>query len=180
MTDLGELEQKIRDRLEEAEQRRRHREHHHRQRQADREQRRKHFRTLADRLLRLHIRPRFERLAAYFPSATPLHAEEAGRNRCVYLFRPHPDFPAAGSLELAVHHDLECELLFLTYRLDLLPVPFAFSGQDRLTLPLVEPDEARAVAWVEGKMLEALDVCLRLQAGEAAEIAESGPARQAA
>jgi hypothetical protein len=178
MMDLGELEQKIRARLAEAEQRRRHYEHHQRQRHADREQRRRLFRTLADRLLRLAIRPRLEKLAAYFPGgAVPLHAEETGRNRCVYLFRPRPDFPAAGMLELALHHDLECQQLFLIYRLDLMPVPFPFNRHDRLTLPLAEPDEAHAVAWVESKMLEALDVCLRLQVGE---IAESDTSRLAA
>jgi hypothetical protein len=165
MNDLRELEQKIQDRLGVAEQRRLYDEEHRRQSQEAREQRGRRFRALADRLLRVHIQPRVDRLAAHFPAA-PLHAEEQGPNRCVYLFRAGARFPAGGTLELAVHHDLEVERLFLLFRLDLLPAPFVFVGHDRLVLPLDEPDEDRAAAWIEEKLLGALEVCLRLQTGE--------------
>jgi hypothetical protein len=167
MSHVAELEQKIRDRLAAAERRRRQDQEDRRQRERARQQRGLHFRAVADRLLRQHIRPGLDRLAALFP-ARPLHAEEAGRNRAVYLFRPSADFTAGGTLELAVHHDLEVERLFLLYRFELLPVPFAHVTHDRLVLPLDGADEARAAAWVEERLLGALDVCLRLQGGAGA------------
>jgi hypothetical protein len=165
MIHLRELEQKIQDRLAVAEQRRRHHEdlrHHH---HAARQERAQQFRAVADRLVRHHIRPRLDRLSAPFP-ARPLHPADQGPNRCVYVFHAGPRFPVGGTLEVAVHHDLDVEWLFVLYRLDLLPVPFPFVSDDRLILPLAGADEAHAAAWIEERLLEALDVCLRVQAGE--------------
>jgi hypothetical protein len=168
MGDLEGLEQRIRDRLALIQERRRHVEEQAQEHQSAQEQRADHFRRVADRLLRLHLRPRLAQLAAHFANIVPLEGEEAGRNRCVYVLQQTARFRASGRLELAVHHDLAIEQVFLLYRLDLLPVSFPFEGQDCLVFPLYKIKDERVVAWLDEKLLQVLDVCLRVEAGDLA------------
>lgn len=163
MGDLQELERKIQERLRSAELDRRLEGEHKRVRQLTLQHRQRRFRALADRLLRHHIRPRLERLTRPFPNAGPVHAEEAGPNRCVYVFQPTAEFQAGGQLELAVHHDLEVERLFLVYRFHLLSVALPSSMEDRLVRPLDRVDERQLAEWIEAHLLGALDLCLRVQ-----------------
>jgi hypothetical protein len=170
MSDLQALEQKIKDRLDAVQEKRRLSEEQLRERQASLEQRARRFRFVADQLLSQHIRPRLARLAGHFTNAAPLDAQEAGRSRCIYLFQATPRFPASGRLELAVHHDQDIEQVFLLFRFELLPIPIPFVGQDHLVFPLYEIDEERAVMWIEEKLLQVVNVCLRLETGEQPEV----------
>jgi hypothetical protein len=170
MNDLQAMDQKIRTQLEAVEQERRQTEEQLRERQAAQEQRARRFRFVADRILGQHIRPRLLSLASHFTNAVPLDAQETGRSRCVYLFQPTPRFPASGRLELAVHHDEEIEQVFLLFRFDLLPIPIPFVGQDHLVFPLYEIEEELAVKWIEEKLLQVVNVCLRLETGEQPEV----------
>jgi hypothetical protein len=173
MNELENLEQRIWDRLAQAEQGRRLASEHERWRQEGREQRTHLFHRVADRLLGQCIRPRLERLAEHLGHAMPLGADETGRNRCVYPLRPTGRFPATGRLEVAVHHDLDVEKVFLLFHFELLPAPVPFEGQDRLVFRLEEVDDQRVAAWIEDKLLQVLDVYLRLQAGEQKTLANS-------
>jgi hypothetical protein len=166
MTDLRELEAHIEARLAAAEQRRLHAEEQGRRRRDAREQRTTDFRVVADRLTRGLIRPALRRLANHFAKAAPLSADETGRNGFGYVFGPTPSFPAVARLEMTVHPDEAVQEVLLVHRLDILFAPSPVQCQDRLVFPLDAVDETAAGAWVGEKLLQFVDVYLRLSNGE--------------
>jgi hypothetical protein len=163
MGDLRDLEGKIKERLARADEGlRRWREEQGRLR-AQFHQRGRQFRAVADRLLDSHIRPRLAALAGRFDNVEAVPTEESGRRCCAYVFRPTPYFPATARLALAVYPDEHAEKVLLTCELDLLPALVPCEGRDLLTLPLHAFDEARAVGWVEDRLLRFAELYLRLE-----------------
>jgi hypothetical protein len=165
MGDLQALERKILARMAAAGQRVQLNEEHRQRHLAAREQRKGLFTAVSDRLLRQLIRPRLAKLADHVGLGRPAHAEDAGRTRCLYVFGPAEPFPVTARLELAVHHDQDIEKILLLYRLEVLPAPFPFPAEDRLVLPLEAVAEPVVATWVEEKLLQFLDLYLRVVMG---------------
>src|SRR5262249_34453746 len=126
------------------------------------EARHERYTVLADRLMQNVIRPRMERLKTLFENARMQEARNS-RHTCCCQFEHTPRFPATATLEMGVTRDGEIKTLMLQYKLEILPVFFPFKGQDQLTMPLDQADEDKAAAWVEAKIIHAVDTYLRLE-----------------
>jgi YHS domain-containing protein len=162
MADLSNLEQTIKEKLARSDERRQLGQDHLQQRMAETEARHRRYTALADRLMQEVIRPRMERLASFFDNAKMPEARNSRHNCCCH-FEPTPRFPATASLEMGVTRDGEIRTVVLQYEVDIVPVFFALERQDHLRMFLDEVDEAKASAWVEGKLLSFVDTYLRLE-----------------
>jgi YHS domain-containing protein len=163
MSDLADLETRIKEKLAARQEECVRQYNHHAERMHEWEQRHQRYTALADHVVTTVIRPRLERLAAHFENAELACGDQAGRHQCVCNFKHTPQFPATARLELGVSRDGQAETLILLYDLSILPVFFHFDGKDQLTMPLHQVDEAKAAAWVEEKILSFLDAYLRLE-----------------
>jgi YHS domain-containing protein len=162
MSNLPEWEQKIQNQLAAAEQRKRAVQGHLQQRMTEAERRWQEFGALADRLVQTVIRPRMEKLVAYFDNARFLPPEQAGRYHCACQFQPTERFPAKVKLELSVGTDGQAEHLMVRYELQILPVFFHFQGEGETVFPMDAVDENRLTAWVEERLVAFVDTYLRL------------------
>ena len=162
MADLSYLEQQIKEKLARSDERRRVGQNHVQQRMAETEARHQRYTALADRLMQEVVRPRMEKLVSFFDNARMPEARNSRHNSCCQ-FEPTPRFPATARLEMGVTRDGEFRTLVHEYELEILPVFFAVEGQDHLRMFLDEVDEAKATAWVEGKLLNFVDAYLRLE-----------------
>ena len=162
MADLRKLEKRIKEKLALSEERRQLRQDHLQQRMAETEARHQRYTALADRLMQEVIRPRMEKLVSFFDNARMPETRNSRHNSCCQ-FEPTPRFPATARLEMGVSRDGEFRTLVLEYELEILPVFFAVEGRDHLRMFLDEVDEAKATAWVEGKLLNFVDAYLCLE-----------------
>jgi YHS domain-containing protein len=162
MADLSNLEEKIKEKLALSEARRRLGQDHLQLRMVETEERHQHYTALADHLMQEVIRPRMLKLQSFFDNARTPEARDSRHNCCCH-FEPTPQFPATARLEMGVTRDGEFRTVVLQYELEILPVFFPVEGQDRLRMFLDEVDEAKAAAWVEGKLLNFVDAYLRLE-----------------
>jgi YHS domain-containing protein len=163
MSEMNELETRIREKLDARQHQRGLRQDHVAQRMQEYEERHQRFTTLADQLMEAVVRPRLRTLATHFDNARLLDNDPAGRHHCVCQFLHTDRFPASVRLELAVSRDGDFQNLLVLYDLEILPVFFAFERRDQLTLPLASVNEARVAAWVEEKILHFVDTYLRLE-----------------
>jgi YHS domain-containing protein len=166
VSDLGELERQIEQRLAGAKAKHVLYQGHNRERMQDmdREQRQREqvasrSRELAESL----IRPRMARLATYFDNAEALPPSQTGEESCVCSFRHTERFPATAKLTLTAHPDAENARICVTYRLEILPIFFEFDHEDQLELSADAVDVQAANSWVERKILQFLDTYLKLQ-----------------
>jgi YHS domain-containing protein len=163
MNALSDWEQKIKNQLAAADQRKRDLQNHWHQRMIETERRWQQFGPLADRLAQTVIRPRMEKLAEHFDNARFLPPEQAGRYHCACEFQPTERFPAKVKLELSVGTDGRAENLIARYDLQILPIFFHFQGEGEISFPLDGVDEGRLTAWVEERLVGFVDVYLRLE-----------------
>lgn len=166
MSDLTDLERKIEQRLAAAKAKNVLYQGHNRERMQDmdrEQQRREQIASRAHELAGSAIRPRITRLATYFDNAELLPASPTGNDRCVCSFRHTERFPATTKLEFAVRPDAENGEIYVTYRLEILPIFFEFDHEDQLVLSAHAVDENAANSWVETKILQFLDAYLKLQ-----------------
>jgi YHS domain-containing protein len=162
MSDVNELEKRIREKLDAQQRQRDLRQNHAARLMREYEEQHHRFTTLADRLMEAVVRPRLQTVAKHFDNARILEDDPAGRHHCVCQFLHTERFPASVKLELAVSRDGDFENLLVLYDLEIIPVFFAFERRDQLTLPLAAVSEARIAAWVEEKMVHFVDTYLRL------------------
>jgi hypothetical protein len=165
LSDLQELEQKIREKLEAAEERKKLQQQCQKQRMLEYERRHQRYSAVADRLMRNIVRPRMQRLAAHFDNARFIAADEAAGHHEVCCFQRTLEVSATAKLELAVSHDGPYQQLLLLYNLEIVPVLFAFEGQDKIAMPLDKVDEERAASWFDEKILGFVDTYIRLESG---------------
>jgi hypothetical protein len=162
LSDLQTLEQKIKEKLEAAEQRKQLQRQYQTKCMLEYERRHQRFNAIADRLMRSTVRPRMEKLAAHFDNVHFPDPKEAARHHDVCCFQRTMEFLATAKLELAVSHDGVYQELLLLYNVEIVPVLFPFEGRDELAMPLDSVDEQRVASWFDEKILCFVDIYLRL------------------
>jgi YHS domain-containing protein len=125
--------------------------------------RRRRYEELAQRLIQTVIQPRLETVASYFVNANVNDEERPNCSSCSFEFADR--FLAITRIEFAVEHDVRFEKLIVHTRTHMMPVFVRFNEQDNLPLPLDYVDEAHVADWVEERLLEFLDVYLRIDGG---------------
>ena len=162
MHDLSELETRIAEKLAaQQEQAVQHYNHQH-ERMREWEERHQRYTALADHLVADIIRPRLQKLASKFDNAELLCGDQLGRHQCIGAFKHTPRYPATAKLELAITRDGSAENVCLLYNLSILPVFFAFKGQDQVTMPLDRLNENKVAEWFDKKIMDFLDDYLQL------------------
>jgi YHS domain-containing protein len=162
MNDLSRLERRIAEKLAvQQEQALQHYNHQH-ERMREWEVRHERYSAAADHLVNDIIRPRLQTLASNFDNAEILCGDETGRHQCICAFKHTARFPATAKLELAVSRDGSAENVLLLYNLSILPVFFAFKGQDQITMPLNRLNESKVAEWFDEKIMDFLDAYLQL------------------
>ncbi len=164
MSDVRDLKNRIREKLQVAELRRRTQVDHMRQRMEELDQRTRRFNEIAGPLLESVIRPRVETLVDQFENAAMTAAE---RGHCSCTFQHTDQFPASVKLDMFVTADGHVESLLVCYRLEILPVFFQFDGHDQRAFPLDRIDETQVAEWVDAKIAEFVDTYLRLENADA-------------
>jgi YHS domain-containing protein len=165
VTDLTELERKIRERLSLSEERERLQQSHFQQQMTEAEARHRNYTAVADRLIREVVRPRMEKLKSQFDNARMLETR-CSRHRCCCQFEHTARFPATASLEFSVTRDSEIKQVILQFEMQILPVFFSVDGEDKLAMTVEEVNDAKIGAWVEAKILQFVDSYLRLETSD--------------
>jgi YHS domain-containing protein len=165
MSELNDLERKIKAKLALSEERKQLHQDHLQHQMAEAEARHQRYTALADRFMQEVIRPRMEKLQALFDNARISEALSSRHTYCCQ-FEHTTRFPATARVELGVTRDGEIKMVTLQYQLEILPVFFPVEGRDQLTMPLDEADEEKATAWVESKLLQFVDTYLRLETSD--------------
>jgi YHS domain-containing protein len=170
MSDLGDLDKRIAEKLAA----RREQAYQHYNHQAERwhewQNRHQRYTALADHLVQDIIRPLLVKLANHFDNAVLLGGVQTGRHQCVCTFKHTARYPATAKLELAVSRDGLAENVLLLYELSIVPVFFQFAGHDQMTLPIDRLDEAKVAAWFDEKIMCFLDAYLNLETLEQYQI----------
>jgi hypothetical protein len=163
MQDLAELENEIRVKLAFATERRQSEQESSARDIGERESRRDAYQSTARRLMESVIRPRLERVIAYFPNALLSPAEVDTDSQWCCRFQKTPEFPASTKLSFLVSPDTEFANAIVTYDLEILPIYFRFQGHDQVVAPIAEAFDGRITAWVDAKLLGFVDTYLQLQ-----------------
>lgn len=130
--------------------------------------RRDRFEDLAEHLNLRIVAPRLQSVASYFVNAT-VGEQRSDRSSCWFGFCRR--FPAVTHVEFAMEHDLKFEELIVGTQTRMMPVLVQFTEQDNLRLPLDCVDEDQVADWVEERLLEFLDIYLRIDS-ESEDFAE--------
>lgn len=162
MNDLPQLEQRIREKLSAAAEKRLDRQAEIAAEMQSREERLARFNGEAQRWMTSVVRPRMTALAACFENARLRGPDAARPLRCVCDFDRNAQFPATTSLELAIFPDTSLEMGVVAYGVEILPILFQFEKKDQLALPLDGSTEAQLAAWVDHKLIAFVDTYLQL------------------
>jgi hypothetical protein len=163
MQDLAELENEIRVKLAFATERRQSEQESSARNVGEREARRAAYQSTARQLMESVIRPRLERVIAYFPNALLSPAEADTDSQWCCRFQKTPEFPASTKLSFLVSADTEFANAIVTYDLEILPIFFQFPGHDQIVAPIANVFDDRITAWVDAKLLGFVDTYLKLQ-----------------
>jgi YHS domain-containing protein len=163
MDDLNKLEQEIRVKLALATERRQSEQETDARMMEDRERRREAYQRSARQLMASSIRPRIEKVMAFFPNALLSPAEAATESQWSCRFQKTPDFPASTKLSFLVSPDTEIESVIVTYDLEILPIYFQFQGHDQIVVPMAGILGGPIEAWVDAKLLGFVDTYLQLR-----------------
>jgi hypothetical protein len=163
MEDLKELENEIRIKLAFATDRRQVAQESSARTTDQREQRRDAYRSAARHLMASVIRPRIEKVIAFFPNALLSPPEADNESQWCCRFQKTAEFPASTKLSLLVSPDAALENAIVTYDLEILPIYFKFQGHDQVVVPIATVREAKVAAWVDAKLLEFVDAYLQSQ-----------------
>jgi hypothetical protein len=163
MEDLNELENEIRVKLAFATDRRQINEESGERKTEERERRRVAYRSAARQLMGSVIRPRIEKVIAFFPNALLTPAESDTESQWCCRFKKTPEFPASTKLSFLVSPDTAIENAIVTYDLEILPIYFKFDGHDQVVVPIECLFDGRIPAWVDAKLLGFVDTYLQLQ-----------------
>jgi len=163
MDDLDRLEQQVREKLSSVTQRRMVEQKSIRREMEERENRQHAYEDAARRLMDSVIRPRVEKVVAFFQNGTFSSVGAKTESQCSCRFEKTPDFPASTNLSFAVSSDAEVKNAIVTYELEILPIYFQFQGHDQLVMPIGGIDDRCVAVWVESKLLGFVDAYVRLQ-----------------
>jgi hypothetical protein len=123
-------------------------------------QRRMECERAGQELMLAVIRPRIERVVAFFPNALRFPQGSATDLQWCCRFRKTEDYPASIKLSLLVSPDAELRNVIVTYDLRILPIYFEFQGHDQLAVPIDRVRDASVAAWVAAKLLQFVDASL--------------------
>jgi YHS domain-containing protein len=165
MTEMDDLEQRIKERLAVSEEGRRLRENHLQEVMKQWEDRHARYTAVADHLMQVVIRPRIEKLKDHFDNATLPEARNS-RHTSFCEFAHCPRFPATVRLEFAVTRDGEATTLIVQCNVEILPVFIQFEARDQLCMQLEAVTEDKVTAWVEDKILGFVDTYLKLETAD--------------
>jgi YHS domain-containing protein len=169
MTDLRQFEERVRERVAEAEQAREQRARKLTEVMADQEARRGHlearrqrFQAFAEPFHVRVVKPRFDMLARHFPSlSTDCFRTSTGYFSIGRLARTER-FPASTTLTLGLDLDSAGQTASVLYRLEIVPRLMSYDTTDHLDQTLDDLDEAKIDDWVEAQMLRFVQTYLRL------------------
>jgi YHS domain-containing protein len=165
MTDLDDLERRVKQRIEAVGERQRLERDRMVQHMNELEMRCQRYTEVADRLVQNVIGPRVERLARCFENAK-VPVDRLGRHTALVEFEHTPRFPATASLEFGITRDKDARVLEVVYRLQIRPAYISFKGEDRLCIPVDEVKDEAVTAWVETRLLDAVDTYLQLETAD--------------
>jgi YHS domain-containing protein len=165
MSEIHDLETRIKERLDMNEAQRRLRQSRVEDYMNGLEERMKRYTAMADRLMETVIRPRLEVLARHIPGLLPVE-ERTGRHVSVYRCERTDRMPATVTLEMGITRDGEVQTLSVFYNLQVIPVLFSFDGSDQLIMPFDMVDEGRITNWVNEHIIRVVDTCLRLETAD--------------
>jgi hypothetical protein len=163
MDDLEKLEQEIRVKLALATERRQSEQESSAHNMEGHERRREAYERAARQLMESVIRPRIEKVIAFFPNALLSPPEADTESQWCCRFQKTPDFPASTMLSLFVSSDIEIQNVIVTYDLEILPIYFQFQGHEQVTVPIADVFDDRIAAWIDAKLVEFVDAYLRTQ-----------------
>jgi hypothetical protein len=163
MGDLKELEKEIRIKLAFATERRQAAQESSGRTTDEREQRRDAYQSAARHLMASVIRPRIEKVLAFFPNALLAPPEANTESQWCCRFQKTAEFPASTKLSFLVSADTALENAIVTYDLEILPIYFKFQGHDQLVVPIATVREGKVADWVDTKLLDFVDVYLQSQ-----------------
>ncbi len=162
MSDLSNLEQLIRGKLDAWQEQISEEKHALEERMLQLERRQTNFEATADTLVQTIVRPRMEKLTEFFENAQLLPAINGSHNHCVCSFQHTADYPASVKLDIGVGHDESIENLLLMYHLEIRPIFFRFEGDHQAALSLTQFDTRQVTEWVDERIAEFVDTYLRL------------------
>ena len=163
MEDLKQLENEIRVKLAFSADRRQSEQESSARQTEESELRRDAYQSAARQLMGSVIRPRIEKVMAFFPNALLSPAESDTESQWCCRFQKTAEFPASTKLSFLVSPDTAIENAIVTYELEILPIYFKFPGHDQIVTPIASLFDGRIAAWVDAKLLGFVDVYLQLQ-----------------
>ncbi len=166
MDGLEELEQEIRTKLARFTERRQSEHESSARRMEGQERQRQAYQSAARQSMGSVIRPRIEKVIAFFPNALLSPADADTESHWCCRFQKTPDFPASTKLSFFVSPDASNENVIATYDLEILPIYFQFQGHDQVTVRITDVSDGRMADWVDARLLGFVDAYLRTQALE--------------
>jgi hypothetical protein len=163
MEDLKELENEIRIKLAFATDRRQVALESSARTTDEREQRREAYQSAARHLMASVIRPRIEKVVAFFPNALLAPQEADTESQWCCRFQKTAEFPASTKISFLVSPDMALENAIVTYDLEILPIYFKFQGHDQVVVPIAAVRDGKVAAWIDAKLLDFVDVYLESQ-----------------
>src|SRR5580704_7640321 len=163
MEDLKQLENEIRVKLAFSNDRRQSEQESSARQTEEGEVRRDAYQSAARQLMGSVIRPRIEKVMAFFPNALLSPAEADTESQWCCRFQRTAEYPASTKLSFFVSPDAGFENVLVTYDLEILPIYFRFQGHDQLAVPLDGVPAASVTDWIDAKLLEFVDAYVRTQ-----------------
>jgi YHS domain-containing protein len=162
MSELEAFEQRIKERLTSSEEGRRLRQLDLERRMLEFESRHHEYTAVANCLMAQVICPRMQKLAAHFTNASFPESCQ-GRHLCLCSLEKTDRFPANVRVELAISHDGAYATVQVEYKLQIIPVFFAFKREDQLAVAREAADPQQIAAWVDDRLVEFIDTYLQLE-----------------
>lgn len=162
MPDPQDLEAKIQQKLQSAQEKLQTQKQGLTQKMGLRDEREKQFGEVVSHLAESIIEPRLGAIGRSFSNATLTHADTSIGRHWAWSFARTPQYPATVKLAIGVSHDEEVEKLLFQYSLEILPIYFQFPQHAELSMPLGGIDETAIADWIEERVLEFVDVYLQI------------------
>ncbi|MBN8625568.1 MAG: YHS domain-containing protein [Planctomycetes bacterium] len=122
------------------------------------------FRPLIRSIIDGIVRPRLEKVAAFFPNAAPPRKVDPAH--CTWWFGYCERFPASVKLDLSCGHDEDVRSLYVIQELRMTPSFTTYDRFERLAQPLDDVDLETVTTWVEDRLTAFVHAYLQLEAAD--------------
>lgn len=123
----------------------------------------KRFYGLARDILVSAIYPRLEELARQFDNSSLGDIKQADELRCTCKFAHSKRFPATASIEFVISPDEGYDSMEVEYRQAIFPMLMDYAPNGKKSFPLETPSWDELKGWVETKILDFVDIYLKLE-----------------